>query len=201
MILAADSFSSNANLIRRVHELGYIRDSDLVLDPTYGRGNWWKEYRPKKLVTRTHINGFDFRHMNFSNDMFDVVAFDPPYVSKGGRDTSGIQEMDGAYGMDDAPSTPEGVQKLINAGLYEMRRVCKPNGKILVKCKNYISSGKFFPGVFNTQKWAEQIRLDVVDLFIHYGSPGPQPTINLDGSPRKQVHARNNYSVLFVFQK
>ena len=51
-----------------------------------------------------------------ADETFDAVAFDPPYVSVGGRSTSGINGMHAAYGMDGAPLTPQGVQDDINAG-------------------------------------------------------------------------------------
>jgi tRNA G10 N-methylase Trm11 len=175
--------------------LGYLKDTDSVLDPTYGTGRWWKKWRPEKFTYRTHAAGFDFRNTIFYDNEFDAVAYDPPYVCIGGRKTSGIKSMYDGYGLTDAPTTPQALQLLINAGLSEMMRVVKPRGIILVKCQDYVSSGKLYPGTFNTQYWAGIIGLELVDRFEHIGNPRPQPP------GRRQVHARRNLSTLFVFRK
>lgn len=196
-VLAATHWKSNADLILDVVELGYLRYEDHVLDPTYGKGTWWKKWYPKLLTFHTpRVVGasIDFRDMSrYADDTFDVVAFDPPYVSVGGRKTTGIADMHDAYGLTDAPTSPWGVQHLINDGLRECNRVAKR--VVLVKCQDYISSGKFWPGSFYTQRFAcDVLGMEVLDRFVHVTHPRPQP-------PRaKQHHARNNLSVLFVFK-
>ena len=39
---------SNAALIVKVAELGYIKADDRVLDATVGVGTWWSRYRPAR---------------------------------------------------------------------------------------------------------------------------------------------------------
>jgi DNA modification methylase len=139
---------------------------------------------------------WDFRQMPKEWDRrFDVVAYDPPYVSAGGRKTTTIPSMHQAYGMDDAPTTPALLQDLINDGLLECRRVTRPGGLILVKCQDYISSGKLWSGTFRTHFAANAMRLKLIDRFEHLGGVRPQP------SGRRVMHARRNLSTLFVFQK
>lgn len=201
LILAAQHWKNNAELIADVAKLGYLGDDDAwVLDPTYGKGNWWKLYRPRNLIACSNlVNGghFDFRRMGFSSSFFDAVAFDPPYVCKGGRKTSTLKQMNSAYGLNDAPSTPQELQYLINDGLRECTRVLKPGGFLLVKCQDYVSSGKLWPGTFKTQLAAEGTAcLELVDRFEHVSkAPRPQP------GERRQVHARRNLSTLLVFKK
>ena len=56
-----------------------------------------------KLADDCHTEEtWDFRGMWYRDEVFDAVAFDPPYVSVGGRSTSGINGMHAAYGMDGA---------------------------------------------------------------------------------------------------
>lgn len=195
-VLAAQHWASNAELIYDVACLGYLRKDDHVLDPTFQNGVWWKRFMPDHLTyhTRELDPTWDFRDMSrYGNDAFDVVAFDPPYVSKGGRSTSGIPEMDERYGLTDAPSSPAGVQELINDGLAECNRVAKRI--VLVKCQSYISSGRFFPGDYQTWWHATYaLGMPLIDRFVHVTkAPRPQP------GGRRQVHARNNVSTLFVF--
>lgn len=195
-VMAATAWPSNADMIVDMVRLGYLTADDLVLDPTYGSGRWWKKWSPRMLVHHNNTeDGSDFRDTGYPDNHFDAVAYDPPYVCIGGRKTSGIKSMYDGYGLTDAPRTPDALQDLINCGLSEMKRVVKPKGIILVKCQDYVSSGKLYPGTFNTHYFARLLGLELVDRFEHIGNPRPQPP------GRRQVHARRNLSTLFIFRK
>lgn len=196
IIYAADFWRTNAELIADVAKLGYLKKEWRTLDPTYGNGTWWKLWRPDDLVAPDgYPDTFDFRDTHFTDNAFDAVAFDPPYVSVGGRATSTIEGYHQRYGIDVAPNSPAGVQSVINDGLKEMQRVVKPNGIILCKCQDYISSGKLWLGTHHTLTWALAIGLKVEDRIEHLSQPRPQP------DHVRQVHARRNLSTLFVFRK
>lgn len=212
-VLAAHRWVSNADLIAAVHELGYLRDEDHILDPTYALGTWWRTWRPARLTTHDRRNdGTDFRHLPYPDATFDAIAFDPPYVCPGGRKTSTIQAMHDRYGMNEGGHvdpefrTPAELQQIINAGLTEMVRLVKPartrnaGGIIVVKCQNYIWSGQLWEGAELTREHARALGCIVVDRLEMLGAPGPQPSVNPDGSPRRQVHARRNLSTLFVLR-
>lgn len=191
-ILAANNWTSNAELIADVARLGYIRDDDSVLDPTFGLGTWWKRYQPAHLAIPVFPE-FDFRDMPYKDDMFDVVAYDPPYVCIGGRTTTGIPEFHERYGLTETPRSPFGLQMYINEGLDECWRVARRH--VFVKCQSYISSGKLWPGEFKTYEHAMSLGLVLEDRFVHVTHPRPQPHRD------RQVHARNNTSTLFIFRK
>jgi tRNA G10 N-methylase Trm11 len=209
-VLAADRWHTNAELIAACAELGYLRAEWHVLDPTYGRGVWWKRWRPDKLTACTDrtldaaraddpaehfVYGVDFRRLPFGDDTFDAVAYDPPYVSIGGRKTSGIADMHDRFGLTDAPTSPAGVQQLIDDGLTDVHRVVRPGGIVLTKCQDYVSSGRLWPGTHYTLTHAFELGFELVDRFEHVGNPRPQP------GGRRQVHARRNLSTLFVLHK
>jgi hypothetical protein len=191
-ILAADTWRTNAELMLACRDLGYLRDDWWTLDPTYGGGKWWTLWKPDLL---TSPSGHDFCKLAYPNNTFDAAVFDPPYVSTGGRRTSTIVDFNQRYGLVDAPRTPLDLHTQNAKGLAELYRVVKPSAYVLVKCMNYISSGKFQPGVHWMCLSAWTIGFTQVDEFQHIGRPRPQPT------RPKQVHARNNYSTLLVFQK
>ena len=196
-VLAATYWPTNAHLIEACAQLGYLAADRPTLDPTYGRGIWWKRWRPNRLATHDiRLDGVDFRDLPHADQEFGAVAFDPPYVSVGGRKTTTMPDFQNRYGIDTAPTTPTGVQLLINAGLEECCRVLEPNGWLLVKCQDYISSGRLQPGTHWTLERALQLGMIYFDRLEHIAiAPRPQP------SRRRQVHARRNLSTLLVFRR
>lgn len=208
MIFRCTAWPDNASLIADVTDLGYVKGA--VLDPTYGRGGWWKRRRPENLVARDRKShsDWDFRTMaEFSDESFDTVAFDPPYVATGGRKTVGAQAKDfvDRYGMEEAGKDPAAVQSDINDGLAQAYRVLRPGGYLLVKCSDYVSSGELWPGTHFTWTWAcVQLPFEHADTFIHLSKAGgmqPKERTRKDGKPVRQHHARSNSSTLFVFVK
>lgn len=215
LVYAATEWVTNAQMIADVAKLGYLKDSDVILDPTYGKGGWWRVWHPagdtlvghqwrQRMATgvwwRDWTAGsrhqvWDFKQMWYADEVFDAVTFDPPYVSPGGRSTTGIPGMHAAYGMDDSPSTPEGVQEDIDAGLRECFRVVKKGGIVLVKCQDYVTSGNLWPGAWLTQQSAYAIGFNLVDILQYLGDGGPQP------ERETQAHARHNYSTLLVLER
>ena len=194
----------NADVIEQAARL-WLKDTDRVLDMTFGKGAFWKKYRPYHLVegdlNPTKGDGFDFRARPEPDETFDVVVLDPPYVSQGGRKTSTIPDFTDAYGLDDAPGTADEIDELVYDGMQEAKRLLVPNGFLFVKTMDYITSGKFHQGHQRVVDSAWGMGLEQVDEFVHVSGTGPQPTKNLDGSPRRQVHSRRAHSFLCIFQK
>ena len=218
-VLAVNDWPSNAEMILDAHRLGYLRDDDVTLDPTYGEGVWWKQWRPRCLVGHIRSeDGVDFRHLKYHDRSFDAIAYDPPYCCPGGRKTSTIKAMHDRFGMaeggydDPMFRTPEELQRIINDGLTEMYRVVnpaatkamdptRPNGVVLVKCMDYRWSGRFYPGTHHTLTHALALGFDLEARWTHVGDPGPQPSVNPDGTPRAQKSARNNCSTLLILRR
>lgn len=204
VIKAANDWTSNAELIADVAEL-YLKPDDIVVDVTYGLGTFWNKVTPKNLIAHdldtTKGDGVHWGDLPEDDNSVDVVVFDPPYVAPGGRKTSTLGDMNGRFGMQMTAANPKAQWQNIIPGLEEAHRVLKPNEDLWFKCMNYIWAGK----LQRAKVWADdefdRIGFKVVDEFIRVGSPGPQPTKNRDGSPRRQVHARNNASFLIIARK
>lgn len=205
-VLAATAWNTNADLILSCVELGYLRKEWLTLDPTYGKGNWWRKWRPDHLFgsdadpTKAPSYVDDFRRLPHRSGTFDAVTFDPPYVCLGGRKTSGLPEFNDRYGLTSAPRTPALLQQLINDGLTECARVTKPRGVVLVKCADYITSGKVWLGTHWTLTHALGLGLMCQDrLEMIVTRRRAQPPVR-NGKPFVQQHAGRNLSTLFVFR-
>lgn len=197
----------NDALIAEVARL-WLKPTDRVIDVTYGEGMFWRIYRPKKLVKHDlfKLDGVDLRHLPHRAGSFDVLVLDPAYVSTGGRETSNIDEFNEAYGMLEAPRTPEELDVLFDDGIKEAHRVLRKGGphngrsRLLVKCADYVSGGHYHQGRHNVVLSAEWYGFEQVDEFIHFSGTGPQPKNNPDGTVRRQVHSRRAHSILCVFE-
>ncbi len=191
---------TNGPLLAAAAQL-WIGPEDLVVDVTYGRGNFWTHYRPAQLVPHDlALDGVDFRQLPEPDRSVDVVVFDPPYIPQGGRETSMVPDVIDRYGLRDAPTSRWELEELIAGGIKEAARVLRPGGRLLVKCMDYVSSGQFISGRHHVVTAALAAGLELVDELVHYSGCGPQPDANLDGSPRRQEHARRAHSFLCVFR-
>ena len=201
-VMAATAWPTNADLIVDVARLGYLDARDHVLDPTYGRGVWWKKWRPDALTTHDlKLDGVDFRDLPEADDTFDAAAFDPPYVCVGGRTTTTIPDFHDRFGLTDAPRTPAALQAMNDAGLAELRRVVRPRGLVLAKCADYVWSGRLVTGTHASLTAALSLGFELVDRLEHIGRPRPQPArTRADGEPVRQHHARRNLSTLLVLR-
>lgn len=213
-VLAATAWPTNAHMIEAVVELGYIKHDDEVVDLTYGRGKWWTRYQHD----HDHFLGLlwkgDYVEDAFEpndpvmliDDWFqapqtlgggfaDVVCFDPPYVSTGGRSTSTITDFNSRYGLVETPRSPWSLHVYNVRGLAAAIRLCKGGGYILTKTMNYVSSGQLQPQSHWFYHEATQRGLRLCEEFHHVGHARAQP------AGRAQQHARTNVSTLYVWEK
>lgn len=196
IVLAAQAWPNNAALMETVRDLGYITGT--VLDPTFGRGNWWRNWRPDGLIAHDlKTDGVDFRNLPEATSSIDTVTFDPPYIAQGGRDTSTLADVEflDRYGLDDVPSTTDAVTDLIEAGAREFHRVLRPDGILLLKCMNYVNGGRYRTAAYDALDRTRKVGFTLIDELVHLRRPGPQPK-----RPR-QLTARRNYSMLFVLRR
>lgn len=189
-VLAATAWRTNAEMIDACRELGYLSDDVATLDPTFGKGNFWKRWRPATLVAHDlKLDGVDFRQLPELDDSFGAVVFDPPYKLNG----TPTADIDERYGVDIVSSRGD-RHDLIRAGIDECARVLAPNGWLLIKCQDQVNGGKVR---WQTREFADHAEqkhgLRLVDALIMIGGR-PQP------AGRSQLHARRNYSTMLVLR-
>ena len=193
-ILAAQRWTSNAEMIADVAKLGYLEG--LVLDCTYGMGTFWQVWCPDLLVgtdldpakSPDSAYGVDFTSTHFNDGAFESVVFDPPYKLNGTPDPN----VDTRYGVH-IPSRWQARHQLIRDGISECARIT--NHYVLLKCMDQVVSGKKRWQTIEFTNHAATVGLDLVDRFDFLVTPRPQP------EGRRQVHAQQNYSTLLVFSK
>ncbi len=196
IVLSAHPWPTNAHLIEDVARL-HLSTGMKALDPTYGRGVWWKRWTPDDLTALAWPDNpdHDFRAMpQFADRSFDLVAYDPPYVCKGERSTGLMATMNDRYGLISAPTTPDDLEALVQDGFAECARVVARRGVMLTKSMAYVSGGKLRHGPKLMADCARRHGLALVDEFVHLSTPRPQ-------DDRPQRTSRRNYSVLHVWRK
>lgn len=119
---------------------------------------------------------FDFRNANaIESRSARVVLFDPPYSAKGGRETSGVKEMDVAYGNDDSPPTPDLLLGMNIGGLMEACRIA--THAVLLKSMDYVTGGELHTNNHALETAAGLVGWSVFDRFVHLPTGGrPQPS-------------------------
>lgn len=194
-ILSMGEYPGNAALISAAAKLGYLRPEWPTLEPTWGYGSFWTEFRPQVLVgcdlnPKKSPIGFsvDFTNMPFADRTFTCVVFDPPFKLNGRSDL----EMDERYGVDAAATWQERFA-LTRRGITECERVLG-DGYFLLKAQDQVCSGKKRWATIEFTKHAETLGLGLVDQ-LHMKSYRGQP------KDRRQVHSHQNFSSLLVFKR
>lgn len=186
------AFGDNAGLIASVAPL-YLDGS--VLDVTYGRGMWWRLFKPETFQGHDlATDGVDFRKLPYEEASWDTVCFDPPYVPRQGpKPATKIEDAAyrSRYGLD-TPRGPRELERLIFNGMAECSRVAR--AFVLAKCCDYVNCRRLQLGHLTMIRAGEAAGLRVHDLLILAGGTGP------GGSQITTVkRARRAHSYLVVF--
>ena len=193
-VLAFDTYRTNGELIAAVARLGYLRSEDYVLDPTWGRGTFWKVWQPE-LIQGCDLDpaksplgeSVDFTALPWPARHFDAVVFDPPYKLNG-TPTHGVDERFGVH----EPTTRAERERVIFEGLAECCRVARRT--VLVKVQDQVNGGKIRWQTDECVTHAARFGFVKVDELVKLGGRA-QP------AGRRQVHARRNGSTLLVLER
>ena len=197
-VLAIAEAKNNAELIAQCAQLGYLQDDWLVFDATYGKGRFWTEWQPKRLITNDldqNTNAqmhADFTDLPMPNDSMDAVVFDPPYKLSGTPSGEGPASGDESYGVKGKYVPVRERHNLMLDGADECARILKRGGYLLIKCQDQVSSGRVHWQTF--MMWDHMSDLELVDM-LHLRGYRKQP------KGRRQLHARRNYSTLMIWEK
>ena len=192
---------NNADLIKHVLQI-YPLDGLDVVDFTYGKGTFWKKVDINKfrgfasLDVNPKVDGIlkcDFRKTPFG-EQFDAVFFDPPYRPYATK-RSAIEQ---AYANLETTKnySIKDLAELYNGGIVEAYRVLKPGGLLFVKMQDCVSSGKQHRQTITVYNQAIDAGFEDQDKFILIN----KSPLHFPGW-KKQMHARKNYSELWVFKK
>jgi len=175
--------------------------TDIELDPTYSKGNFYKNIKEPKYKFDLYPQIKDVKKANaeklpLDDQIINTMIFDPPFLATKGNslniknESNKINKRFGVY-----PTEKELHRFYINA-LIEFKRILKPNGILIFKCQDKVSSGKqYFSHNFIINE-AEKLGFYTKDLFILLA----KNRIVANWQLKNQKHARKFHSYFLVFE-
>jgi hypothetical protein len=167
----------------------FFPDAETALDSTGGDGGFWDGSQPVD-VTALYVDPRrsdgavgDFRQLEYDDESFDVVLFDPPHLEDGGT-RSIMAEKFGTYSSDDLPD-------VIRTGTCEAWRVARLG--IVVKVTDHSHSGRY---VLESDWVREAVGQPPYDE-VHQ----VRPNAMIDPKWEEQLSAYNNGSTYLIFRK
>jgi len=169
-------------------------------DPTYSKGNFYKAIPEPKLKFDispgcSGVIKSDCRQLPLSDESLHSLMFDPPFLATKGKS---LQAKSGNIINKRFSVFPDekSLHQFYIDSLKEFYRVIKPNGFLIFKCQDKVSSGKqYFSHVFVHNK-AIEIGFYPKDLFILLAK-----NRIVANWQRNQQHARKFHSYFWVLQK
>jgi hypothetical protein len=201
-ILAVAEWQTNAELIRDIIKVGYIKMGDTVFDATYGEyGVFWKIRRPKYLTTNDLTHPADYAmdwcesddvlaHVESCPEFaagFKHVVYDPPYKMNG----TPTPEVDARYGVGESTSLAQRLE-VIQLGVQNLAPLALE--RMFIKCQDAVVSGKI---VWQTRMITDQME----DQGFRLRDRWDMVRWRSQPAGRRQLHAGQNRSTLLIFDR
>lgn len=185
----------------------YSKPGDVVLDMTWGKGVFWKKVdlaaldlsliKNDQFILGPEVDfNYDFRQTEFDTGVFDIVVLDPPYMTSTGTIMEGLNKC---YRNNNSTplKTMDDVLKFYREGIQEARRILKPYGLLIVKCKDMTGWG--IKTWIHTKIMMESEGFRCEDLFILVWGGGAGRLF--DPKWKNQKHSRKNNSFFVILKK
>lgn len=182
----------------------HVPNKKIDIDTTYSKGYFYKktgiEEPLYKFDIYPQVEGVkygDSRKIPIENESVECEMFDPPFLATTGNSLSvedssnKINKRFGVY-----PSEKELHQFYIDS-LREAYRILKPNGILIFKCQDKISSGKQYMSHVFIMNEAVKLGFYPKDLFILLA----KNRLVADWQAANQKNARKYHCYFWVFQK
>jgi SAM-dependent methyltransferase len=178
-------------------------EGSIELDPTYSKGNFYKGNFDKPIYKfdlypqLDDVKEANCENLPLEDESITTMIFDPPFLATTGKslkienDSNKINKRFGVY-----PNEKLLHQFYLNS-LKEFYRILKPNGILIFKCQDKISSSKqYLSHVFIINE-AEKLGFYSKDLFILLA----KQRIVANWQLKNQKNARKFHSYFIVFEK
>jgi tRNA G10 N-methylase Trm11 len=167
------------------------------LDPTYSKGNFYKQIEKPRLKSdlfpqADDVVKSDAASLWLENDSIQTIMFDPPFVAGHTKENPTGIIGERFHGFRYVSDLWEWYDKC----LLEFHRVLKKNGVLIFKCQDTVSSGKQHLSHVHIINKAEELGFYSKDLFILTAK-----NRIIGHNHQVQKHARKFHSYFLVFVK
>lgn len=175
----------------------------IELDATYSKGNFYKKgikepkYKYDIYPQQLDVIKANAEKLPLNDKTINTIMFDPPFLATKGKsliidnDSNKLNKRFGVY------STEKELFFFYQNALKEFYRLLKPNGILIVKSQDKVSSGKqYFSHNFIINE-AENLGFYTKDMFILLAKNRLVAKWQL----KNQKHARKFHSYFLVFEK
>ena len=182
----------------------YIPSGTIDLDPCYSKGVFYNTNLVNQPILKydlyPQVQGVvqaDCRHLPLADSSLDSIMFDPPFLATTGpslKKNDGSNIINKRFGVYE---TEKDLHQMYKEALQEFYRLLKPNGILVFKCQDKVSSGKQYMTHMYATLMAEDIGFYTRDMFVLL----VKNRIVADWQTKNQQHARKFHSYFIVFQK
>ena len=192
---------NQGEIIRNILKL-HVPDGKIDCDPTFSTGAFYRNtgvdvpaLRFDISPQRNDVVKADARHLPLADESISCMMIDPPFLATKGkslknRDGNIINRRFGVY------SDEKSLHQCYSDMLSEAYRVLKPDGILIFKCQDKVSSGKQYMSHVFIINEAVRIGFYPKDLFILLAKSRLVATWQ-----RNQKHSRKYHSYFLVLQK
>lgn len=173
------------------------------LDPTFSKGKFYADTGVERPRNCSDIDPqFDFvtkqdvRSLNFKDDSFELIVFDPPFLATTGPSLSSDGTGNKINKRFSVFRSEQELMDVYSGAVSELYRVLRPGGVLIFKCQDKVSSGKQHWLHCRVLTLAEAAGFYAKDLFVLLAK-----SRIVANWQRQQKHARKYHSYFWVFVK
>ncbi|WP_195408218.1 TRM11 family methyltransferase [Bacteroides congonensis] len=177
--------------------------TNIELDPCYSKGVFYKSGIVKKPIYKFDIDPIsgvekgDCRSLPLADNSISTMIFDPPFLATTGKslrienENNKINKRFGVY------KNESDLYQMYFDSLDEFGKILKPNGILIFKCQDKVSSGKQYWMHIDIVNYATKIGYKLIDMFILLS----KSRIVAQWQVNNQKNARKYHSYFLVFKK
>lgn len=188
-------YGSDKEILESINTL-YLNDVGFCLDPTYSKGNFYKEfpnpkYKSDKVPQFDDVVLSDCTKLWLLDKSINHICFDPPFLFR----TSKTKNNDVSCKRFSYFESRAELLEMYKKSLFEFNRVMNMGGILAFKCQDASEWGKNYFTHIDVFNLAESNGFKAMDLFII--------TVNnrIYHGELKQRMARKFHSYWYVFKK
>lgn len=193
---------SQEEIIKNILEL-HSKSGRIDCDPTYSKGCFYKDTNIEEPIYKFDINPqiegvikANAEELPLSDCSLNTIMFDPPFLATTGRSLSKYDNsnvINKRFGVYDNELS---LFKFYRNAMKEFYRILKPDGILVFKCQDKVSSGKQYFSHCFIYNIAIETGFYPVDLFVLLS----KNRITAKWQ-QNQKHARKYHSYFWVLKK